>query len=240
MDFNPTTKVTKEKEFYRVALLVNTYLDRLNKSKYENRDGSSFADSEEAKKPILYTLSEEYINKNSITLDNLYDHVYDLNTKLTFIPIEMRVMEGFGVNQYVVYGETICSTDSQIQPQELYIKVNLDYKNETYSIEPIDEKNNNIDDIKLENNMDEIIINTSNKVGKIFFSDDEIIRQKFSNIRMMINSDKKLLYDRYLDKQYKEARFSTYEDFEKYLELSKERFLSAEVSNKLFRFYNKI
>ncbi len=224
-----TINVTKESEFYRVSALINTYLDKLNRSKYVNRDGSSFADSEDTKKSILYTLSEEYVNKNSITLDNIYDHVQNFNTKMTFIPVEMKVMEGFGVNQYAVYGEMLCTTDTQIQPQKLYMKVNVDYKNETYSIEPIDEQIGNMDDIKLENNIKEININTSNKIYKLYYTNEDIVKQKFSNIIMMNIADSKLMYDRYLDENYKQAKFPKYEDYQKYLEISKERFEQLDV-----------
>ncbi len=222
-------EVIRDKEFYKVSNLVNIYLDTLNKNKYKSRDGESFADSDQTKESIYSLLSEEYIDKNNITLNNLYKNVYDINDKINFVPIEMRVIEKFGINKYLVYGEAVNINNANIENKQIYIIVNIDEINETYSIEQINEDIYDIDDYNFTNEIKSIEENKYNKFDKTTVNDEFIALQKFNNFKFLTLTDSQLVYDRYLDQEYKEKRFPTYEDYKKYLEVSYDRFYKMEL-----------
>ena len=223
-------EVTTDKTFYRITEFINQYLDKLDKSKYVMRDGSSnFSDTEETRKSIYNLLSQEYIEKNKITIENLYEHVYDFNTKVTFIPLEMYVNEQFGVNKYIVYGETIKALEDNKESAKMYIIVNVDEINKTFSVEQLNEQYNDLEEIDSENNLKEIKANEDNTFVTKIFSEEEIAIQKYTNFKLLNQADSRLIYDKHLDTQYKKERFPTYEDYLNYLTISKERFLTGDL-----------
>lgn len=218
------TEVTEDRVFYKVNNIINTYLDAINKSKYVTREGESFAETEEIKNSIYNMLSEEYIKENQITVDNIYNNVYDIKEKFTFIPLEMNVIEDFGISKYIAYGEAINTTSNNQTTKPIYIIVNVDEIEGTFSIEQLKKEYNNINEIKVENNIEEIKENENNKFDKELITDEYIALQKFNNFKMLNIADSRLIYDKYLDTQYKEARFPTYEDYVNYLKISVGRF----------------
>ena len=137
---------------------------------------------------IYNLLDQEYIEKNNVTQDNVYDYVDDINqTVIFFVPLKMKSIasENEETTRYIVYGieEDINNT----YLGDLYIIVNRDNNNGTFSIEPILNGNyNSIDDISLESKVIQINKNENNTVSKVVASDEYVCRNYLDYYKKLI------------------------------------------------------
>ena len=167
-------------------------------------------------------LSENYKTKKGVTVDNVYDNIYDLNNKYSFIPLEMKADEGFGIDTYLVHGEAVCIEENNIGKQDLYIIVNMDNENKLFSIEPIQETVNSIDEIKYTPAL-KIQDNTLNRYNENMYDERFSVMQKFQNIRLLNIAEPDLVYDVFLDDEYKK-KFADAEEYKLYLAASSSRY----------------
>src|SRR5699024_9966139 len=102
----------------------------------DNGEEIKVVSDDEIKTEILNLLSTEYINKNNITINNVYDFVDDIEEDVNFVPIDMALKSSNSqVQQFVVSGllENINYNIIKVK----YLIVNLDTVNSTYSVEPL-------------------------------------------------------------------------------------------------------
>lgn len=207
-------------EFFMVVGCVNQYLGIVNKANIENM---AVDDSEEIinsfKVSIHNLLDQEYKENNNITTDNVYDYVEDINqTVLFFIPLKIKgiTTENGETTRYVVYG--IEEDINYNYLKDLYIIVNIDNNNKTFSIEPIINTNfNNIDEINLEDKIKEISKNENNEVSQISANDEYICRNYLDYYKKLILGKPDIAYD-LLNEEYKQKRFGSLEKYKQYID----------------------
>ena len=111
------------------------------------------------KKGAYDILSSEYIEKKSITIDNVYEYVPKVDKELLYIPIDMKLKGADNVKKFMIYGYAIDQEYNAIG--YLYVIVNMDVKNQAFSIEPIDKEE--YENGKIQNNNIRIEANDNNQ-----------------------------------------------------------------------------
>lgn len=217
-----TTDLT-ENDFYTVNNYISQYFDVLNKnnSSYfgidDNGEEIKVVSDDEIKTEILNLLSTEYINKNNITINNVYDFVDDIEEDVNFVPIDMALKSSNSqVQQFVVSGllENINYNIIKVK----YLIVNLDTVNSTYSVEPLeDNKYNNIDEVVIENQIKEIEPNDSNEFSYQMVT-GEYIAQKYMDTFKRITLGNAGLGYQLLDEEYRNKRFGNEQNFQEYVQ----------------------
>ena len=233
-------KVTDFGKFYTVVNCVNTYIDRINikNSSYygrnENGDYTIVISDEDINKNIYNLLSNEYINNNSITLENLRSKTNTLDEKQIFVPLKMNVLLNSIVEKYVVYG-FLTDIESNFR-SEIYLYVNLDISNNTFSIEPIENKEiKNIDEIKIINSNKTIEKNDDNTATLAKISNQYLCEKYIFYYKKILLAAPKLAY-KYLDNDYKEKRFGTYEEFKQYVQENKDKIIGINLKEYLVEY----
>lgn len=210
--------IVSQSKFYEVTRIVKQYYHLLNKSNYVNREGKSYADEISVKEGIYNLLDKEYIKEENITAENIYEHVPNVEETLTFVPTDIKVSEGFAIDKYLVNG-ILMSTSNIEQMAEINIFVNIDNKNNTFSVEPINEKG---EEIKIENLEIEIEANDFNEYKLEIKDPQALVKERFENLKLLILRKSEKLYNM-LDEEYKNKKFGTYEEYVKYIDTNYER-----------------
>lgn len=217
-----------ESKYYNITNVVRTYLGALDKSKYILSDGTNYSEDESTKESIYNLLSTEYIESNNITVENVYDYVKDVNENVTFVPLDMRISQGSNVEKFLVYGN-IVYMDSQ-DLEKVYVIVNIDNTNNTFSIEPINsEEISNINDFKFESTLNTIEKNYSNTYLNNNMSDEDISKEKFNNFKLLILRKSEDLFN-LLNEEYRNKKFGDYNGFSQYIDSNYDRLRTINLS----------
>lgn len=217
-----------ETKYYNITNVVRTYLGALDKSKYILSDGTNYSEDESTKESIYNLLSTEYIESNNITVENVYDYVKDVNENITFVPLDMRISQGQNVDKFLVYGN-IVYMDSQ-DLEKVYVIVNIDNTNNTFSIEPINsEEISNINDFKFESTLNTIEKNYSNTYLYNNMSDEDISKEKFNNFKLLILRKSEDLFN-LLNEEYRNKKFGDYNGFSQYIDSNYDRLRTINLS----------
>ena len=217
-----------ETKYYNITNVVRTYLGALDKSKYILSDGTNYSEDESTKESIYNLLSTEYIESNNITVENVYDYVKDVNENVTFVPLDMRISQGSNVEKFLVYGN-IVYMDSQ-DLEKVYVIVNIDNTNNTFSIEPINsEEISNINDFKFESTLNTIEKNYSNTYLNNNMSDEDISKEKFNNFKLLILRKSEDLFN-LLNEEYRNKKFGDYNGFSQYIDSNYDRLRTINLS----------
>lgn len=235
IDFN-TTKiepVTEKIEYYTVRNCINNYLNSLNKENTAYYIGDEY-DEEIQKENIYNLLSEEYIKDINIQKDRVFNFIDILDERYIFIPVKMNVLEKENVKKYVAYGIVQNLNNEYIE--DIYIFVNLDFKNKTYSIEPIEKKYNSIDEINIEN--DNILINKNNYNTYIAqkITNQYVTNEYFLLFKNLSLSKPEIIFN-LMSIEYREKRFGDLESFKEYLNNNKEEISKINLKEYLVNTY---
>ena len=210
-------EVDNEDDFFTVVNCVNQYITAVNRLSLTDENTS-----EEAKnglrKNVYEMLSKEYISKNNITQANVDNYLNDVSNSAYFIPLKVKSIQNKEetTTRYIIYG--IEEDMNYTFLRDLYIIVNMDNTNNTYSIEPIINHNyTNVDDIKLENKTINIEKNNVNEIVKVI-GNDEYTSQKYLEYYKCLSIGRPDIAYEFLDKNYREKRFETLENYKKYIQ----------------------
>lgn len=224
--------VTEKIDYFTVNNLINNYLKLLNVNNSIYYIGNEY-DKTIQQNYIYNLLSYKYMEENNITKDNILEKVTNFKTELIYVPLNLKVLEKENINKYIAYGIVGNMNDEFVD--ELYIIVNLDKKNKTYSIEPINMKYNNIEEIKFSN--EDILIekNSDNSYKEQKITNEYLINEYLSLYKKLALIKPEIAYS-LLNEEYREARFGTLEEFKKYInnnrrEISKIRLEEYLVNN---------
>lgn len=211
-------KVTERIRYYTVKNCIQTYLNAINQenSVYYSRDEEEkyVLDTKMLNKNIYQLISKEYIEDNSITTNNVENKIKLIKEREIFVPLKMNVLIKEEVEKYVAYGFTVNLKGEYVR--ELYIMVNLDIINNTFSIEPVNQECNSIDDIKLENNNEQIPKNLLNKFEDQKVSYEYTMNEYVQTYKRMLLAKPEIAYN-FLDSEYREKRFGSLEGFKEYV-----------------------
>lgn len=234
-------KVTDFVKFYTVVNCVNTYIDRMdikNSSYYGRDDNNNYAiivSNEDINKNIYDLLDEKYVNDKEITIENLRNKTETCEEKLIFVPLKMNVIINNVIEKYAVYGFLTDINSKFIK--EIYLYVNFDISNKTFSIEPIENKEiKSIDDVEIINDNKAIEKNDNNMVVEAKISTEYLCQKYMEYYKRILLSSTGLAY-KYLDNDYKEKRFGDYETFKKYVQDNKEKIIGINLKEFFVEYY---
>lgn len=225
--------VTDYIEYITAIRYINSYLSTSNKNSsayygYDEDGNYTFvADEQELKENIYNLLSKQFIEKNKVTIENIWEHVPEIKQEALFVPIEIGEYRNVNITKHVVYGILENLTDNKYI-SDMCIIITLDNTTGSYSIEPINEKYKTIKDIKVEEIEEEIERNQYNAYEYAKVNDDDIIKDYYNNYKKLILGYPEKAYE-LLEEEYKKVRFPTLDSFKKYIQENKKQISKSNV-----------
>lgn len=222
--------VINESDYITVKKNVAAFLNTLNKNNpaYFSMDGTKTSTDKEIAEMELALLSENYIKKNNITVNNISKCVYDINTGVFFIPTEIKKFyEQERVNSFVVKGLV---SDMENKPlMEIMVILNIDTEQTTYSVEIIksDTNINTVVPAKLE----KIEANDMNRFTYIQLTDTNIINEIISSFKQTVFGYPEVFYNNFLNSNYKNAKFANVNEFKEYINTNKDLLFSVSIKS---------
>lgn len=208
-DFIKKMGFVKENDtYFSVEKMFNDYIENVNKK--EN-------------KATYNLLDKSYIQENKITLNNIFNIIPNSSKYGTTAKI-LQMYGQTNMEEEVYYIE--CMLEEQHKDNRYYFEIYMDIINFDYSVKPIDketfEKEINHTSESLQRK--EIQKNENNQMINYFLEEKDIAKRYLSDF-----IENALYYPEYaystLDSEYKKLRFKTFEDFEKYINNNRERYL---------------
>lgn len=213
--------------YFDVNSCMNIYLNAINISNEivyyeydENEELSMVTDDKETKNRIYSLLSDKYIKENNITIDNLNKHIKTIKQKSIFVPLEMSMIQKDEINSFLVYGLIEDIKDFSVI-DKIFAIVNIDIENNVFSIEPIYGDYNTIKDIKIKKPENKINENTYNKYVKNETSSEEASKDYMNLYKRIVLGNPDIMYE-LLNKEYRDAKFETLDEFKKYVKDNKD------------------
>ena len=218
-------------EYIIISNCLQRYIEILNidNSSYygynENNEYGKVVSEKEIKTNIYNLMSKSYIENNNITIDNIYQYVNVVKENRIVIPTEIRIIsqnkENANVKQYAVSVLSI-NTRNKEKFNYLYAILDIDYGNDTFSIEPVENKEL-LDATESKNKVQEVAKKSNNTFSWPKTTEQEITLNYFSNYKNILLSDVELAYS-YLNEEYKQKRFNNIEKFKEYVQRNKKIF----------------
>ena len=224
--------------YYAVQECTNKYfiyysqLFNINEEYYKTDNQEEIREAEKLNVEILYNvLDKEYIEGKNVTKDNLKTKLSEIKNCIVDIT-EMYVSQAENnMEIYVVKGllkERISETVKEFQ-----IIVKIDITNTTFSILPqefVEEKYNDLtvgEEIAVQ--IPESIQKNKNNTFKYnSVSDETYVKDLFSKFKNEIVHFKDIAYNK-LDKEYRDKKIKTFNEFEEYIENNKERYSQMQI-----------
>ena len=171
---------------------------------------------------LYYLLDPDYINRNSITVDNISDYILFTNIPVKFTALKMEYLcYDNNLQEYRVYGK-INKEETGEFIKYGFFKITLDVNKMVYCIDPIDNCNS-IEDIHL----DKYEINKQiekkeqNSFSYLSISNTKLMNNYLKYIKeTLLNSPEEIYY--ILDNDYKTNNFPTLESFKAFVEKNKD------------------
>lgn len=223
--------------YYTVENCIKRYLQYCGMQVYEEEKedniGSRYDEvdisevlgitSEQEKNQVIYNvLEKKYIQDNNINLNNINEHIIEIGKDITFKTIYINEAQGEKVSKYSVYGK-VQDKNSQDKEKDIYMIVNLDTINATFSIHPFKEEND-MKKILLEKDIEQIERNDNNIYTYIRMKTEDVIRKYIDDYKDKVLNDIEGAFDA-IQKDYREVRFSSLLEFEEYIEDNKQKLL---------------
>lgn len=218
--------------YFDITTCVTEYLDMLNtqKSIYYQRDETGkfvlAVEENEIKEDIYSLLSQSYISKNNITIENLYNYVEPLEESVLFVPLEASVIQDADIARFLVHG--LVETLELNVIDEIFVIVNIDVANTLFSIEPIEGDYNSISEIEVEQTDEKIEANDNNEFIRYSVSYETTAKDYINLYKRLALGSPEIMYN-LLDEDYREARFESVEEFEKYINENRENIFGIRV-----------
>lgn len=220
------SKVEAREKFYIVKQSVYSYLDIINTRNsiyYGYNDNNEMTKLYDENDKIYKLLSTSYIQNNNITKDNIDKFIKKIDSKALFVPLEVKYRGSENLYKYAISGYI---TDLQYNIlQNIYLIVNLDLNNNTFSIEPIAEVDN-IQNVDLgTEELQPIKQNADNTVDYITANEQYVSNDYLDTFKKMMLSKPEAAFSR-LDEEYREKRFTDLEGFIKYINKNRNTILT--------------
>lgn len=214
-------KVKSMQEYYTTINCIQDYL----KTIYEFEIKIDYQDiglteptqksDEEISKSLYNILDKQYLNKNNISTKNIKNSVELIKNMPAFKVNEMyKKQQTENICIYIVKGKY------KENDTKLYI-VSIDTLNSSYSIQPIMDKYENLNDLDVDFEINSIEKNIDNAVRTANMNEQIICRYYLMDYKNKLKNDKEAAYTQ-LNKEYREKRFPTNGIFEEYLTDNKE------------------
>lgn len=211
--------VTKQ-EYININTCLQLYVSEINqkKSSYygynEKNNYAQIVDNSVINTNIYNLLSEEYIKKNSITIDNVRKFVYKIEDNCFFVPTYIEKKKEYN-NVDIFAIEGLIETIDYKPLFESYLFLSIDKINNTFSIEQVNTKQ------ELLNNQLTKVLEIKNKGNNVYqirgATEDELAKNYILQYKRLVLGYPELVYNNYLDNEYKEKRFGSLEKFKAYI-----------------------
>ena len=153
--YNKIVEVDNPTYFYTVRQCIDSYLEDV-----------AFIDDEDEgndyKKAVYNQLSDNYIRKNKIDIENLSRYVKS-NNEMEFVKVDKMLQYMIKDNNIMRFFVSEVYKKSEQKVYYYNYIVYLDYINLTYSIEPTNKESKEISKDDLSTNINEINLNDDNK-----------------------------------------------------------------------------
>lgn len=224
--------------FYSITNVLSNYLQVISYNGETDIEENPYGieDDEEMKEIMMSMLDVKYVSENNIS--DSYEGTVDLiDYDYNIIPIDMRVNRGDSISTYIVdiYLENI----EDYSLEEKYYIVRVDSQNGTFSIEPIEEEVENIDAISVEETNMSIEKNEYNAYDIEIMSTEGLVRIYLNNFITMLLNHTDIVYERYLDEEYRDKRFENLQELEEYVERNNEEIQSVSAEKYLIEDNNE-
>lgn len=210
-------KIT-EKQFFVVNMCVTQYINTINVNNsvyYGYENGYNRVQLIDPSEGILSVLSKSYITENNLTKENLTKKMDVLNETANFVTKNMKIVSNSKVDKCLVYG--ILTNINNEYVKDMYLFVNLDQNNKTFSVEPVD--NNLFEDVEkadFKNEESSIEVNDYNIYVETDINDENICRDYLNRFKNFSLSRPDIMFS-YFDEEYAQKRFGTLEEFSNYI-----------------------
>ena len=201
-------------EYNTVNTAVNRYIQIINKN------NSAYAGIQDANtkmnERIISLLSDSYIEKNKITTENLQKYVSLENEQLLFVPLKIKMLTSDGVRTYKIEGLAE-NVKYESKGKKSFI-VNIDYTNQTFSIEPTQSK---YEEINQANKITSIKQKEDNMYTNKTVNDQTRVKDYITIYKRLVLADPQTAYE-YMDEEYRNKRFGNIDTFKEYINSNKE------------------
>lgn len=216
------TEVTDINNYYIVKNCINRYFLYLTKTASESEITAGPTALEfqekESKQGIYNMLDKAYINKENITVDNIFNNIQQIDESTIIIDKMYVAPMSRSMSIYLVSGKTIDTSTSEEKDFKIVLK--MDMANKTFSLilgEMAEEMaNNNVGDTLNINTETMIEPNDYNQYQYNNISTNEYITDIFNEYKTYLISYRKEAFSR-LDEEYSNKKFKNYEEFENFI-----------------------
>lgn len=220
--------------YYTVENCVKKYLEYCGMQVHENEEEDNIGSrydkvdisevlgitSQQEKNQVIYNILEKnYVQDNNINLNNINEYITEVGQNTTFKTIHMNEVQGEKISKYSVYGKI----QDKNKEQDICMIVNLDIINATFSIHPLKEEKD-INEILFKKDIEQIERNDNNVYTYIRMTTEDVLRKYVDDYKNKVLNDIEGAFG-VIQKEYREARFSSLSEFEKYLENNKQKIM---------------
>lgn len=225
-DSNGYIEVSDFNIFYSIINALNKYVEDIKYN--ENFNINDESDGEHNLERIYALLDKDYINNNKINLNNIRDYIYDMDENTKLIPMQMKVKYGEDINTYVLRAYLI-----KDKIEEKYFIIRVDTENQTFSIEFVNEYVNGIEKLEVQENNKKIEKNNYNSYIIEMITDGRMMQCYLEHYRDLSINYPEIVYNEYLDSDYKEKRFGTLENYIRYINNNMDELENIDAKNYL-------
>lgn len=222
---------------YTVEQCVKSYLDVINTNNsiyYGTNENGELIKLVNENESIYNILSNKFKTQNNISIDNIENYVEKQESDVFFIPLDMKYIKNDNLIKYLTHGYITDSGYNYIK--DIILIVNLDFDNNTFSIEPVDDEAD-FDNFELDkNDMEQIEKNNNNVFKYVQATQEEISKKYLDYFKKMALSNTEELYN-YLNEEYRDKRFENLENFQKYIENNRDTIKTLTLQKYLLNSY---
>lgn len=228
--------------FKTVEQCIQQYYNILNNEsssfygKDEDGNETKIFSDKEIRQIRLNLLSDDYKKNNNININNIDNYIKTSKEERMVLTLKMKELKNTKINKYIAQG-IILNVDNKFI-EEFYVIVVLDPYNDSFAIEPIINEYSNIDEIKIENDNKSIEINNDNKYSERAYSYEEISKYYFLTFKRLALAKPEIIYNDYMDKEYKDQRFGTLQEFQKYINQNNQEVFKTMMKEYLVNYYD--
>lgn len=204
MQYDVNTQISDE-DIYHYFSIKDEYL-------------SDITSEDKRAEAVIDLLDEEYKKSNNVLINNYKNKLYEINENTLLVPIEMKAKYDNNISIYILKAYM-----SENNTDEKYFICRVDSKNQTFSIEFVNEKVESIDNLKVSENDNVIQPNSFNSFQIENMTYEQIAQKYFDNFKTMIINYTDVYYSKYFTDEYKEKRFGSINEFKVYIEKNKEK-----------------
>ncbi len=217
IDFEALLNINKCINQYVNMININNSIYKL----YDDNNNTSI-DENKVKKTIYDLLSKKYVEKNNISTDNVLDYVKTVKDSYLCVPLEISLIKDENIKSYAVH--TMLESLSFEKQDEMFFILNVNIEEYTFSVEPLNKKYNNIDEIKITEFDDNIEYNDNNWFENVSGTYEEISIQYLNLYKRLVLGNPQFAYNLF-DKQYAESRFGDVQGFVSYVEKNRKEII---------------